>query len=143
MAHKLQLPDCQGTLYLWGSYMYEIKFVIFLLLMSCVNLIIRTAKEPKRKEEKSFPPLQFWCPTWGSSLAGPYSFRGYCSEEILGPLTSMAEGKNSYHISLLDLCLQGLLEARVSFSFSKFRLAGENIWVNLFLGHSDFCKNLL
>ena len=41
-------------IFLWGSCTYEIKFVFLLFHLSCVNLVIRLAKEHRRE---IFPPL--------------------------------------------------------------------------------------
>lgn len=48
----------------------------------------------------------------------------------------MAERKNSYHVGLPDLYLQGLVQTRVvsAFAFSSFRAAGENSFGTSFLG---------
>lgn len=65
-------------------------------------------------------------------------------ETSWGLQQELAEDKSSYAISLLDLHLQSLLEARVgeSCSFSKLKLVGENICVNSFLRYSHFGKDL-
>ena len=41
--------------YLWDSRTFEIKFVF--LLLNCLKSIIKPAKEPRREERKSSPPL--------------------------------------------------------------------------------------
>ena len=78
-------------------------------LLYYINLIIRPAKEPRREE-------------------GLYSFRNtdwtFTGQTLLFPgLLQLkdpglsdkkpAEGENSYQVTFLDLCLQGLMETRM------------------------------
>ena len=56
----------------------------------------------------------------------------------------LAEGKNSYHISLLDLCLRMCWKwaCESPFRFLKLRWAGENTRVNWLLGYSNSGRDL-
>lgn len=52
MVYKPQLPDCQGVSL---SYAAPIHMKFVLLLLICLNLIIRPVNEPRTEEEKTFP----------------------------------------------------------------------------------------
>lgn len=73
----------------WVSYFYELLYIWNEICFSpfnltCVILIIRPAKEMR---SGSLPPLQFWHPAWGSSLAGYCLLWGCGTWKSLGPLT--------------------------------------------------------
>lgn len=109
MASKRQPPDC-----LWISYSY-VASVWTQICSSPVSLsyINFLAKAPRKVEETNFLPNS-WVSQAGATVLADYCLlRGCGSWEILAPLINVAEGRNSYHVSLLNLCLQGPVEMRV------------------------------
>lgn len=99
--------------------MYEIKFVFFPPAnVPYVNLISRPAKEP-RWEKLSFPTTlvphgALYC------LDGAHSGR-WASERSWDFWQALVEGKNSYRVSFLDLCLWSLLD-KLCYRFSVWKL---------------------
>lgn len=57
---SLNCPPCPWLLHLWGSLMYNVKWIVLPVTLSYVNLI-RLAKEPRRGEGKVFLPLHNQC----------------------------------------------------------------------------------
>ena len=85
---------------------------------------------------------KFWCPTWdppqtGCIFSGP-------TERSWDLWKMPAEGKNSYHVSLLNLCLRMCWKwaCESPFRFLKLRWVGENIRVNWLLGYSNSGRDL-
>ena len=54
-----------------SSHTYGINICFLFCYLPSVYFI-RPSEEPRREQRKSFPPLQFWCPVGGASLAGHY-----------------------------------------------------------------------
>lgn len=85
--------------------------------LSYVNLSTGPTKEPRREEGKNFQPLEL-ATVKGPSLSEHCWLWGCCSQETLETGRRL---RILYHVSLPELCLQGLMEAwvvRAHFFFS-------------------------
>lgn len=140
MANKPQPPT-----WLPAALIFLCGFCTYLnLFFSCCSVLYQfTSQRAWNSRVKNFSPQQLVSRAGATLLTDHCLLQGYGSWEILASPIGMAEGKNSYHVSLLDLCLrvQWKLEWCESFfSFSKFRLVGKHICETSSLGIATVVK---